>query len=133
MPSGLIALLDDVATIAKLAAASVDDIGAAVGKAGTKAAGVVILVALAGVGIFLTLEGAPALTAPESSMGGKDNIILYVWPLLYGTLLAAVLAMLIATPLAFGVALVISHYAPRRLSKPVRMWHKARKNRELTS
>ncbi|MCW3796213.1 DUF808 domain-containing protein [Sphingomonas sp. BN140010] len=42
MPSGLIALLDDVATIAKLAASSVDDIGAAVGKAGSKAAGVVI-------------------------------------------------------------------------------------------
>ena len=42
MPSGLIALLDDVATIAKIAAASVDDIGAAVGRAGTKAAGVVI-------------------------------------------------------------------------------------------
>ncbi len=42
MPSGLIALLDDVATIAKLAAASVDDIGAAAGKAGAKAAGVVI-------------------------------------------------------------------------------------------
>ena len=42
MPSGLIALLDDVATIAKLAAASVDDVGLAVGKAGTKAAGVVI-------------------------------------------------------------------------------------------
>ncbi|HEU5482169.1 MAG TPA: DUF808 domain-containing protein [Sphingomicrobium sp.] len=42
MPSGLIALLDDVATIAKLAAASVDDVGLAAGKAGTKAAGVVI-------------------------------------------------------------------------------------------
>ncbi len=42
MPSGLIALLDDVAMIAKIAAASVDDIGLAVGKAGTKAAGVVI-------------------------------------------------------------------------------------------
>jgi predicted DNA repair protein MutK len=42
MPSGLIALLDDVAMIAKLAAASVDDVGLAVGKAGTKAAGVVI-------------------------------------------------------------------------------------------
>jgi predicted DNA repair protein MutK len=42
MPSGLIALLDDVATIAKLAAASADDVGLAVGKAGTKAAGVVI-------------------------------------------------------------------------------------------
>ncbi len=42
MPSGLIALLDDVATIAKLAAASLDDIGAATVKAGAKAAGVVI-------------------------------------------------------------------------------------------
>ncbi|MGH6658850.1 MAG: DUF808 domain-containing protein, partial [Sphingomicrobium sp.] len=40
--SGLIALLDDVATIAKLAAASLDDVSAAAGKAGTKAAGVVI-------------------------------------------------------------------------------------------
>ncbi len=42
MPSGLIALLDDVATLSKLAAASVDDIGAAAGKASVKAAGVVI-------------------------------------------------------------------------------------------
>ncbi|MCJ8156222.1 DUF808 family protein, partial [Sphingomonas sp. LaA6.9] len=42
MPSGLAALLDDVAGIAKLAAASVDDVSAAAGKAGTKAAGVVI-------------------------------------------------------------------------------------------
>ena len=42
MASGLSALLDDIATIAKVAAASVDDIGAAAGKAGAKAAGVVI-------------------------------------------------------------------------------------------
>ncbi|PZQ23113.1 MAG: DUF808 domain-containing protein [Sphingopyxis macrogoltabida] len=42
MPSGLFALLDDVATIAKVAAASIDDIGAAASKAGVKAAGVVV-------------------------------------------------------------------------------------------
>lgn len=42
MPSGLIALLDDVATLTRLAAASIDDVGLAAGKAGTKAAGVVI-------------------------------------------------------------------------------------------
>ncbi len=42
MPSGLIALLDDVATLTKLAAASIDDVGLAAGKAGAKAAGVVI-------------------------------------------------------------------------------------------
>ncbi|MGA6205570.1 DUF808 domain-containing protein [Nocardia testacea] len=42
MAGGLVALLDDVAAIAKVAAASVDDIGAAAGKAGVKAAGVVV-------------------------------------------------------------------------------------------
>jgi len=42
MSAGLFALLDDVAALAKLAAASVDDIGAAAGKATAKAAGVVI-------------------------------------------------------------------------------------------
>ena len=42
MPSGLIALLDDVATIAKLAASSIDDVAGAAGKATTKATGVVI-------------------------------------------------------------------------------------------
>ena len=42
MPGGLVALLDDVAAIAKVAAATIDDVGVAAGKAGTKAAGVVI-------------------------------------------------------------------------------------------
>ena len=42
MPGGLAALLDDVAAIAKLAAASVDDVSAAAGRAGFKAAGVVV-------------------------------------------------------------------------------------------
>lgn len=40
--SGLLALLDDVAAIAKVAAASVDDIAAQAAKAGAKAAGAVI-------------------------------------------------------------------------------------------
>lgn len=42
MSTGLLALLDDVAGIAKLAAASVDDVAAQATKAGAKAAGVVI-------------------------------------------------------------------------------------------
>ncbi len=42
MASGLIALLDDVAVIAKMAAASLDDVAAATAKAGAKSAGVVI-------------------------------------------------------------------------------------------
>lgn len=42
MATGLIALLDDVAAIAKVAAASLDDIAGQAGRAGVKAAGVVI-------------------------------------------------------------------------------------------
>ncbi|MFD2578490.1 DUF808 domain-containing protein [Novosphingobium colocasiae] len=42
MSSGLVALLDDVAVIARAAAASLDDVAAGVAKAGTKAAGVVV-------------------------------------------------------------------------------------------
>jgi uncharacterized protein len=42
MPGGLVALLDDVSVIARAAAASVDDIGVAASRAGTKTAGVVI-------------------------------------------------------------------------------------------
>ena len=42
MSGGLAALLDDVAAMAKLAAASVDDVGAAAGRASAKAAGVVV-------------------------------------------------------------------------------------------
>jgi uncharacterized protein len=40
--SGLLALLDDVAAIAKLAASQLDDIAAQAAKAGSKSAGVVI-------------------------------------------------------------------------------------------
>jgi len=42
MAGGLVALLDDIAALAKLAAASLDDVAGAAGKAGAKAAGVVI-------------------------------------------------------------------------------------------
>nr|AHE14691.1 putative conserved integral membrane protein [uncultured bacterium] len=42
LAGGLVALLDDVAVLARAAAASVDDIGAAAAKAGAKATGVVI-------------------------------------------------------------------------------------------
>jgi uncharacterized protein len=42
MPSGLAALLDDISVIAKAAAASIDDVTVAAGKAGSKAAGVLI-------------------------------------------------------------------------------------------
>jgi predicted DNA repair protein MutK len=42
VPGGLVALLDDIAALARLAAASIDDVGAAAGRASAKAAGVIV-------------------------------------------------------------------------------------------
>ena len=42
MAGGLVGLLDDIAALAKLAAASIDDVGLAAGRASVKAAGVVV-------------------------------------------------------------------------------------------
>jgi len=85
----------------------------------TTGAGSLILLMLAGVVIFLVVEGIPAFTGPRSSILRGDSLPGYIWPLAFGTLLAAVLALLIAMPLTIGVALFISHYAPRRLALPL--------------
>jgi phosphate transport system permease protein len=85
----------------------------------TRVAALTIMLALAGVAIFLTLEGIPAIDAPPSKLGGAESLAAFVGPLLFGTVLAAVIALVIATPFALGVALMISHYAPRRLSRPI--------------
>jgi phosphate transport system permease protein len=82
----------------------------------TRSAAVLILLSLAGVAAFLTIEGVPAFSAGPDDLSGSTNFVAYVWPLVFGTLLAAVLALLIALPLAIGVALTVSHYAPRRLA-----------------
>ena len=85
----------------------------------TRGAGLTLLVALAGVGIFLTVEGIPAFGAGPEDLKGHSNLLAYVAPLVFGTLLAAVIALLIAVPLALGVALAVSHYAPRRVATAI--------------
>ncbi len=80
-------------------------------------AGVLILVTLAGVALFLVLEALPALTAGAEELPGDGGFVDYLLPLLFGTVLAAVLALLFATPLSIGIALFISHYAPRRVAR----------------
>lgn len=81
-------------------------------------AGSLILVVLAAVAIFLIAQSLPALMADPSAVT-KDGsgFWAYVWPLVFGTVWAAALALLFALPLAIGIALFISHYAPRRLAQ----------------
>jgi phosphate transport system permease protein len=82
-------------------------------------AGIVILLVLAGVAAFLVVKSIPAVTAPAGSLPGGRSLGGYVGPLVFGTLLAAVIALVVATPLAIGIALFITHYAPRRLAQPL--------------
>jgi phosphate transport system permease protein len=80
-------------------------------------AGVLILVVLAGVAAFLVVEAIPAIIAPAEAIPGGNGLVAYIAPLVFGTLLAALIALLVATPLAVSVALFITHYAPRRVAQ----------------
>eukprot|EP01137_Pigoraptor_chileana_P007630 Opistho-2@3585 len=91
MPSGLIALLDDVAGIAKLTATSLDDVATAAGRAGTKAAGVVI---------------DDAAVTPKYVMGlTPDRELPIIWKIAKGSLRNKLLFLLPA-------ALLMSAFAP---------------------
>ncbi len=79
-------------------------------------AGVLILVTLAAVATFLFKEAWPALTSDTTQLDGDKTLFEYTYPLVFGTIWAAGLALLIATPMAVAVALFLSHYAPKRLA-----------------
>ena len=91
MPSGLVALLDDVAMIAKVAAASVDDLGAAAAKAGSKAAGMVV--------------DDDAVTPGYLTEFTPDRELPIIWQIVKGSLRNKLLILLPA-------ALAISQFAP---------------------
>jgi phosphate transport system permease protein len=81
--------------------------------------GALILVILAGVAAFLVVEAWPAITASSSEIPGDQSLAAYVWPLVFGTLLAAVIAIIVAVPMAVAIALFINFYAPRRIAQPL--------------
>jgi predicted DNA repair protein MutK len=97
MPSGLVALLDDVAGIAKIAAASVDDIGAAAGKAGTKAVGVVVddAAVTPGYAMGFTPDRELPIVA-KIAVGSLRNKLLFLLP---GALLLSAFAPWAVTPI----------------------------------
>lgn len=81
-------------------------------------AGVLILVVLAAVAIFLVAQAMPVFTADSADLT-NGSFIQYIIPLTIGTLIASTIALLLATPIGIGVALFISHYAPRKLAKGI--------------
>ena len=82
-------------------------------------ASVTVLALLAGVAIFLIADSVPAITANTADLPDGKNLVDYIAPLAFGTILAAAVAVIIAVPLAVAVALFISHIAPRRIANPL--------------
>jgi phosphate transport system permease protein len=83
-----------------------------------------IVVILAAVAVFLIIQAAPAITAKwtnepglaEGPTAGYADFWSYVLPLVWGTLWVSAIALVIGAPIAIGIALFISHYAPRRVA-----------------
>ena len=75
-----------------------------------------MLAILAGVALFLIIKSAPAITASSSELPEGKSLVDYIAPLAFGTVLAAMVAVVVAVPLAVAVALFISHIAPRRIA-----------------
>lgn len=84
----------------------------------TVVAGSLILAALAAVAIFLVAQSIPAfLVDPAEIKGSPDSFWSYVAPVAFGTVWSAFLALVLALPLSLGIALFISHFAPRRVAQ----------------
>ncbi|MDO5677950.1 MAG: phosphate ABC transporter permease subunit PstC [Propionibacteriaceae bacterium] len=80
--------------------------------------GILILVILAAVAAFLVGLAIPALLADADSLqfGKGQGFWSYVAPYAFGTMWSAILAMIMAVPVAVGIALYLTHYAPKRVA-----------------
>ncbi len=83
-------------------------------------AGLTVLLIMIAIGVFLLVQGYPALAEDglkflTTQAWDPDHHNFGVASLIPNTLLIAVVAVIFAVPLATGVALYISEYAPRRL------------------
>jgi predicted DNA repair protein MutK len=97
MASGLAALLDDIAAIAKMAAASLDDVTAAAGKAGSKAIGVVVDDAAVTPGYAMGFTPQRELPIVwKIALGSLRNKFLFLLP---GALLLSAFAPWAVTPI----------------------------------
>ena len=90
------------------------------------AAGATIVVAIALIAIFLLIRAVPSLganhvnffTSAEFNTSDADNLRFGIRDLFMVTVLGSVFALLLAVPVAIGIALFLTHYCPARLSRP---------------
>jgi phosphate transport system permease protein len=95
----------------------------------TRAAGILVLVIMAAIAVFLVWKAVPALRVnsvnfftyqqwfPDADQGAQP--MFGIAALAFGTVVSAVLAMLMAVPVGYGIALFVAYYAPRRAANPL--------------
>lgn len=88
-----------------------------------RGSGIAVLAIVAAIGAFLVWKAVPALRENEANFLTSETWDPNAAPprfgiaqLAFGTVVSSLLAMLIAAPIALGVALFISFYSPRRLA-----------------
>jgi phosphate transport system permease protein len=89
-------------------------------------AGVSLLVVIGAITVFLVSEALPALQSNTANFltekrflpepEGGQAVVFGIAALAYGTVVSSFIALLLAVPVALGVALFITQYAPRRLA-----------------
>ena len=94
------------------------NIGDPVFKGISVGSGMLILAILAAVAAFLIIQAVPAFLTDAADLK-YGNTWGYVAPFLFGTIWSSFLALLMAVPVAVGIALYISHFAPKQLAAPV--------------
>jgi phosphate transport system permease protein len=93
----------------------------------SKGAGILVLVIMAAIAAFLVWKSIPGLQANtenfftfEEWFPDDDPSRFGIAALAFGTLLSAVIAMTLAVPVGFGIALFIAQYARPRLANSLR-------------
>ncbi|MGW3664140.1 phosphate ABC transporter permease subunit PstC [Streptomyces sp. NPDC005141] len=92
----------------------------------SRGSGILLLVIMAAIAVFLTYRASLALSKNEgnflTTFEWNTNVVPPVFGiavLAFGTVVSAIIAMALAVPVAVGIALFITHYAPRKLGGPI--------------
>ncbi|MGP9019536.1 phosphate ABC transporter permease subunit PstC [Streptomyces sp. BR1] len=92
----------------------------------SRGSGILLLVLMASIAAFLSVRAGIAISKDEGNFfttfdwnPAADKPVFGIAVLLFGTVASSLIAMVIAVPVAVGIALFISHYAPRKLAAPL--------------
>ncbi|TQE32646.1 phosphate ABC transporter permease subunit PstC [Streptomyces ipomoeae] len=92
----------------------------------SRGSGIFLLVLMAAIAVFLSYRAALAISKDEGNFFTTFEWnptavppVFGIAVLAFGTIVSSIIAMAIAVPVAVGIALFITHYAPRKLGGPI--------------